>query len=34
MLPPTRVWISGTAFVARGIFAALASQPDFTVTGA
>ena len=30
--PPTRIGISGSGFVARGIFAALARQPDFTVT--
>jgi predicted homoserine dehydrogenase-like protein len=29
----TRVGISGTGFVARGAFAALARQPDFAVTG-
>ena len=28
-----RVWLSGTGFVARAIFAALARQPDFTVPG-
>ena len=33
MRPPTRVGISGTGFVARGVFAALARQPDFAVTG-
>ena len=31
--PPTRVGISGTGFVARGIYAALARQTDFAVTG-
>jgi predicted homoserine dehydrogenase-like protein len=30
---PTRIGISGAGFVARGVFAALARQPDFTVTG-
>ncbi len=29
---PTRVGISGSGFVARGIFAALSRQPDFTVS--
>lgn len=31
--PATRIGISGTGFVARGVFAALARQPDFVVTG-
>ena len=31
--PATRVGISGTGFVARGVFAALSRQPDFAVTG-
>lgn len=31
--PPIRIGISGSGFVARGAFAALARQPDFTVTG-
>ncbi len=33
MRPPARIGISGTGFVARGVFAALARQPDFAVTG-
>jgi predicted homoserine dehydrogenase-like protein len=32
-MPPTRIGISGTGFVARGVFAALARQPDLAVTG-
>ena len=32
-VPPTRIGISGSGFVARGIFAALSRQPDLTVTG-
>jgi len=31
--PVTRIGISGTGFVARGVMAALARQPDFAVTG-
>jgi predicted homoserine dehydrogenase-like protein len=31
--PVTRVGISGSGFVARGVFAALARQPDLAVTG-
>lgn len=31
--PVTRVGLSGTGFVARGVFAALSRQPDFAVTG-
>ena len=31
--PVTRIGISGTGFVARGVVAALARQPDFAVTG-
>jgi predicted homoserine dehydrogenase-like protein len=31
--PPLRVGLSGTGFVARGVFAALARQPDLAVTG-
>ena len=32
-MPPTRIGISGTGFVARGVFAALARRPEFAVTG-
>lgn len=31
--PPVRVGISGSGFVARGVFAALSQAPDLTVTG-
>ena len=33
MPPPTRIGLSGTGFVARGVFAALARRPEFAVTG-